>query len=231
MKLVIIEDDLMVAAINREFALKTPELNIVATFYNGREALDFLAQNSIDLILLDIYMSGYSGLELLKELRKRGNTTDAIIISAANDSEHIKEAFHLGIIDYLIKPFTYGRFQEAIQKFLILRSLEYKNTYTQTELDEMISVVRKKGKEFSSDSCIVMKKGLQQQTLDRIYGCLISEKNFGRFMTSEEISAETNFSKMTIRRYLNYLIEQNKAASRINYSTGGRPSIEYSVLT
>ena len=230
MKLVIVEDDLMVAAVNREFALKTPELNIVATFYNGKEALEFLTKNPIDLLLLDIYMAGYTGLELLKELRRRGNTTEAIIISAANDAEHIEEAFHLGITDYLIKPFTYARFYEAIKKFLLRRSLQLKGTYTQKELDEIINMIMATEKDFSDDSCGVLKKGLQQQTLDKIYECLISEKNCGRFMTSEEISAETNFSKMTIRRYLNYLIEQKKAVSRINYSTGGRPSIEYSVL-
>lgn len=230
MKLVIVEDDLMVAAINREFVLKTPELNPVATFYNGQEALDFLLKNTIDLILLDIYMSGYNGLELLKELRQRGNTTETIIISAANDAEHIEEAFHLGITDYLIKPFTYGRFYEAIQKFLFRRSMKLKGNYTQKELDEIITTIMATEKDFSADSCSILKKGLQQHTLDKIYECLVSEKNCGRFMTSEEISAETNFSKMTIRRYLNYLIEQKKAASRINYSTGGRPSIEYSAL-
>jgi response regulator of citrate/malate metabolism len=225
--LVIVEDDLMVAAINREFALKTPELNIVATFYNGREALDFLSKNSIDLILLDIYMSGYNGLELLKELRRRGNTIDVIIISAANDAEYIKEAFHLGIIDYLIKPFTYSRFNEAMQKFLLRQSLRLQEgTYTQEELDRKMAAF----KDFSLNSCRNLKKGVQPQTLDKILECLSSEKNSVRFLTCEEISAETNFSKMTVRRYLNYLIEQKKAVSRINYFTGGRPSIEYSIL-
>ena len=221
MKLVIIEDDLMVAAINREFALKTPELTIVATFYNGREALEFLSKNPIDLLLLDIYMAGYTGLELLKELRQSGNMIDAIIISAANDAEHIEEAFHLGIVDYLIKPFTYSRFREAVQKFLLRRSLQLKETYTQEDIDKLLDP--------AAESYCVLRKGLQQQTLDKILECLISEKNCGRFMTSDEISAETNFSKMTIRRYLNYLIEQKKAVSRINYFTGGRPSIEYSI--
>jgi len=222
LKLVIVEDDLMVAAINREFALKTPELNIVATFYNGREALDFLSKNQTDLILLDIYMAGYTGLELLKELRLRGNKTDAIIISAANDAEHIDEALHLGIVDYLIKPFTYSRFRDAVQKFLLRRSLQLKGTYTQEDIDKMLDP--------SADCYGVLRKGLQQQTLDKILACMFSEKNHGQFLTSEKISEETNFSKMTIRRYMNYLIEQKKAVSRINYFTGGRPSIEYAVL-
>ncbi len=226
MNLVIVEDDLMVAAINREFALKIPELNIVATFYDGREALDFLSKNTVDLILLDIYMSGCNGLELLKELRRQGNTIDAIIISAANDAEIIREAYHLGITDYLIKPFTYNRFNDAIQKFLLRRSLQLKENYTQNELDKIVATIKK----FTVDSCSILIKGVQQQTLDKILECLLSEKNYGHFMTSEEISTETNFSKMTVRRYLNYLIEQKKAVSRINYSTGGRPSIEYSIL-
>lgn len=230
MKLVIVEDDLMVAAINREFALKTPELNIIETFHNGRDALEFLLKNPADLILLDIYMAGCDGLEILKELRRQGNMIDAIIISAADDVEHIREAFHLGIVDYLIKPFTYDRFSEAVQKFLFRCSLELKENYTQKELDETIISIMETETDISSDSCNFLKKGLQQQTLDIIYNCLVSEKNCGKFLTSDEISAETNFSKMTIRRYLNYLIEQKKAVSRINYSTGGRPSIEYSIL-
>ena len=167
-------------------------------------------------------MAGYTGLELLKELRLRGNKTDAIIISAANDAEHIDEAFHLGIVDYLIKPFTYSRFRDAVQKFLLRRSLQLKGTYTQEDIDKMLDP--------SADCYGVLRKGLQQQTLDKILACMFSEKNHGQFLTSEKISEETNFSKMTIRRYMNYLIEQKKAVSRINYFTGGRPSIEYAVV-
>lgn len=226
MKLVIVEDDLMVAAINREFALKTPELNIVATFYNGREALDFLTKNAIDLLLLDVYMSSYTGLDLLTELRRQGNMIDAIIISAANDAEHVEEAFHLGIVDYLIKPFTYDRFREAVQKFLLRRSLQSKGKYTQADIDKMMALVQSS----PENSYGVLKKGLQQQTLDRVLECLLDKKNIGRFMTSEQISEETKFSKMTVRRYMNYLIEQKEAVSRVNYSTGGRPSIEYAVM-
>ncbi len=225
LKLVIVEDDLMVAAINREFALKTPELNIVATFYNSKEALEFLITNSIDLLLLDIYMSEYTGLDLLSDLRRQGKMIDAIVISAANDADHVEEAFHLGIVDYLIKPFTYDRFQEAVQKFLLRRSLQLKGEYTQADIDRIVASL-----EYSSArSYCALKKGLQQQTLDIILECLTNEKNCGRFMTSEQISEETKFSKMTIRRYMNYLIETKEAVSRVNYFTGGRPSIEYAV--
>lgn len=220
MKLVIVEDDLMVAAINREFALRTTNLSIVATFYNGAEALDFLSKNRIDLLLLDIYMSGYTGLELLKELRRRGSMTDAIIISAANDVEQVEEAFHLGIVDYLIKPFTYDRFREAVQKFLLRYSLKAKGKYTQSDIDKLTNA--------QPDSCDygIYQKGIQKQTLDKIVEYLVNE---GRreYMTSERLSELTGFSKMTVRRYMNYLIEQKDVVSRVNYSTGGRPSIEY----
>lgn len=225
-KLVIVEDDLMVAAINREFALKTPELNIVATFYNGHEALEFLSKHSIDLLLLDVYLAGCSGLEILTELRRQGNLIDVIIISAADDALRVGEAFHLGIIDYLIKPFTYERFNDAVQKFLLRRSLQMKGKYTQEDIDKLL---RARCEE-SVQPYTVLGKGLQQNTLEKILECLFCEKNFSRYLTSEQISEETKLSKMTVRRYMNYLIEQKEVVSRVNYATGGRPSIEYKIV-
>ena len=226
LKLVIVEDDLMIAAINREFALKTPGVSIVATFYDGREALDFLLKNSIDLVLLDIVLKqNYSGLQLLTDLRRQGNMTDVIMITGMSDADKVEEAFHLGIVDYLMKPFIYERFNEALQKFFLRKSMLEKGKYTQADIDKLLASAQD-----ASPAYKVLRKGLQQQTLDKITDCMTSEKNFRRFMDSEEISSETGFSKMTVRRYMNYLIEEKKAVSRTNYLTGGRPSIEFAVV-
>lgn len=220
LKLVIVEDDFAGATVNRGFATKTPELSVVATFYDGRNALEFLLKNPVDLILLDLGLPDISGLELLTELRRQGKLIDAIVISGSDEVDKVKTALSLGAMDYLIKPIIYDRFLEAVQKFLVRRSLLSKDKCTQADIDQIAR----------ASSYNVMKKGLQQQTLDKIWDCLNCEKNRRRFMTSDQISDETGFTKVTVRRYMNYLIEQRKAASRTNYSTGGRPSIEYSIL-
>lgn len=222
LKTVIVEDDRMVAAINAQFAEKTPGVQVVATFHNGRDALAFLGRTSVDLLLLDLYMPEMSGVELLIELRHRGCNTDVIFITAANDAPHIQDALRLGAVDYLIKPFCYKRFEEALDKVVVRRKvIESGLEFTQADIDEMIRARRPNPKSRTAE----LEKGIQRQTLDHIRADL--RKNMGIYRTAEQIAADTGLSKVTVRRYLNYLIGANEAESQVNYSTGGRPRVEY----
>lgn len=221
-KTVIVEDDLMVAAINNQFALKTPGVQVVATFHDGKNALAFLKKTQVDLLLLDLYMPEYSGLELLSELRRLNQTVDVIMITAANDAPNIKEALHLGIIDYLIKPFQYERFAEAMDKFLLRRKvMENGITFSQSDIDQLVNLRRPSAQSKEME----LQKGIQRQTLEHIRNCLKAHRDI--YLTSEQIAEKTGLSKVTVRRYMNFLIEQNEVLSRVDYSTGGRPRVEY----
>ena len=222
LKTVIVEDDRMVAAINAQFAEKTPGVQVVATFHNGRDALAFLEQTSVDLLLLDLYMPEMSGVELLTELRRKGCNADAIFITAANDAPHIQDALRLGAVDYLIKPFRYERFEEALAKVVVRRKdIESGLEFTQADIDEMIRARRPNPESRTAE----LEKGIQRQTLDHIRADL--RKNAGTYRTAEQIASDTGLSKVTVRRYLNYLIGMNEAESQVDYSTGGRPRVEY----
>ena len=193
-KTVIVEDDLMVASINSQFAKRNPNIQIVATFHNGKDALEYLKSSDADLVLLDLYMPDCTGLEVLSELRKEGSEIDVIMITAANDAEHINEALQLGIVDYLIKPFQYERFAQALDKYLVRKkAIESGVSFTQ----------------------------------DEIRLCLSAHP--GNYLPCEQIASETGLSRVTIRRYMNFLIEENEVISMIDYSTGGRPSILYQI--
>lgn len=221
-KTVIVEDDLMVADINNQFAQKTAGIQIIATFHNGIDALRFLSQTHVDLLLLDLYMPGFSGLELLRELRKQNNNIDVIMITAANDTEHIQEALQLGITDYLIKPFKYERFAEALDKYLLkYKLIQSGMDFTQKDIDQILHTrpISEKSKKLE------LQKGLQRKTLELIISALREHK--GEYLTSEFIATNVNLSQVTARRYLNYLVETDLIKSHINYSTGGRPCMEY----
>lgn len=221
MKTMIVEDDLMVASLNGQFANRTPEIQVVGTFHNGMTALDYLNQNEVDLILLDLYLPDISGLELLQRLRSRNSQVGVIMITAANDGSSLEQALRLGIVDYLVKPFHYERFSMAINKFLVQRGLTgQKGSLTQDEIDRAFSMGVTKGNS--------LQKGIQRQTLTLVMDCL--RENVGSFLTNETIAEQTGLSKVTTRRYLNYLLEIQTVVSRINYSTGGRPSIEYRLV-
>lgn len=224
-KTVIVEDDLMVASINQQFAKKTPGVKIIATFHDGKDALSFLKDHEVDLLLLDLYMPSFSGLEILEELRRLQSKIDVIMITAANDTENINKALHLGILDYLVKPFQYERFEDAMNKYIMRHTLMKSGMkFSQQDVDQLINLQ----KPSTQSKEMEFEKGIQRKTLELIRSCLTSHK--GNFLSSEQISAETTLSKVTIRRYMNYLIDKNEAASRIDYSTGGRPCVEYCIL-
>ena len=223
-KTVIVEDDLMVASINSQFAKRNPNIQIVATFHNGKDALDYLKKSDADLVLLDLYMPDCTGLELLSELRNIGSEIDVIMITAANDAEHINEALQLGIVDYLIKPFQYERFAQALDKYLVRKkAIESGVSFTQEEIDRLVN----SSTPSASTKKAELQKGVQQKTLDKIRVCLSAHP--GNYLPCEQIASETGLSRVTIRRYMNFLIEENEVTSMIDYSTGGRPSILYQI--
>lgn len=223
-KTVIVEDDLMVASINSQFAKRNPNIQIVATFHNGKDALNYLKQSDADLVLLDLYMPDCTGLELLSELRSIGSEIDVIMITAANDAEHINEALQLGIVDYLIKPFQYERFAQALDKYLVRKkAIESGVSFTQEEIDRLVNA----SSPAASTKKAELQKGVQQKTLDKIRVCLSAHP--GSYLPCEQIASETGLSRVTIRRYMNFLIEENEVTSMIDYSTGGRPSILYQI--
>lgn len=223
-KTVIVEDDLMVASINSQFAKRNPNIQIVATFHNGKDALDYLKKSDADLVLLDLYMPDCTGLELLSELRSIGSEIDVIMITAANNAEHINEALQLGIVDYLIKPFQYERFAQALDKYLVRKkAIESGVSFTQEEIDRLVNASTPS----ASTKKTELQKGVQQKTLDKIRVCLSAHP--GNYLPCEQIASETGLSRVTIRRYINFLIEGNEVTSMIDYSTGGRPSILYQI--
>lgn len=223
-KTVIVEDDLMVASINSQFAKRNPNIQIIATFHNGKDALDYLKKSDADLVLLDLYMPDCTGLELLSELRSIGSEIDVIMITAANDAEHINEALQLGIVDYLIKPFQYERFAQALDKYLVRKkAIESGVSFTQEEIDRLVNASTPS----ASTKKTELQKGVQQKTLDKIRVCLSAHP--GNYLPCEQIASETGLSRVTIRRYMNFLIEENEVTSMIDYSTGGRPSILYQI--
>ena len=149
-KVLIAEDDPMVAMINEQYIKRNKSFEIVGKCKDGQSALTFLENNQVDLIVLDVYMPHMDGFETLRKIRNQQITVDAIIVTAANDREALEEALHLGIVDYLVKPFTYDRFQIALEKYIAQNNaLKDIDTLNQTSIDHIIDSSRKKVKIFS----------------------------------------------------------------------------------
>ncbi len=95
-----------------------PQLELVAACADGASALQAIRELEPALVLMDIQMPGMTGLQVLRALAEQGlNPAPAVIFTTAFD-EHALTAFELHAVDYLLKPFAYERFVEAVQHAL-----------------------------------------------------------------------------------------------------------------
>jgi DNA-binding LytR/AlgR family response regulator len=111
MKCIIIEDQLPAQRVLKKYIEDLGSLELVGTFSNALEAIQFLNKESVDLIFLDIHLPKLSGIDFLKTLPKRPK----IILTTAF-SEYALEGFELDVVDYLLKPFSFQRFVKAVSK-------------------------------------------------------------------------------------------------------------------
>ena len=221
-KVLIVEDDPMVAMINEQYIKRNKNFELVGKCSNGSSALEFLDNNDVDLLILDVYMPKMDGFETLRRVRNKKITVDAIMVTAANDRASLEEALHLGIVDYLVKPFTFDRFQMALEKYIsqnnALRDFE---TLNQKNIDHIIDNTRKK-----SDD--LYPKGIQEKTVDLIMEYL--KANEGKWFTGDDIAEKVGLTGVTVRRYMNYLAESGRVTGEMNYETGGRPCMKYRII-
>jgi DNA-binding LytR/AlgR family response regulator len=108
---IIIEDEPLALRRTTEFANRVSYLNLLSSFTNAFEAIGFLKSNKVDLIFLDIEMDGLNGIELIESLTLKPQ----IIITTAYDKYALK-GFELNVADYLLKPFRFDRFLNAVER-------------------------------------------------------------------------------------------------------------------
>ena len=155
----------------------------------------------------------------LRQIRKNKKSVDIIMVTAANDRASLEEALHLGVVDYLVKPFTYDRFRIALDKYLShLEALGDVDTLNQKNIDYILGNAHKKTDE-------LYPKGIQEKTLQTILDEM--KKSPSEWMTGDEVAERIGLTGVTVRRYLNYLAEKGILLSEIDYETGGRPCMRY----
>ena len=106
----IVDDEHLARKLLLDFISNIPHLEVVGVFSNAHEAIEFLKENQVDILLTDIQMPNISGIDFIKKC----NRPKTVIFTTAY-SNYAIDGFDLHITDYLLKPISYPRFEEAIR--------------------------------------------------------------------------------------------------------------------
>ena len=224
-EVLIIEDDVKIAEINRRFIEKVDGFHVVGIATDdvqAKEQLDILQPN---LVLLDVYFPGSNGLDMLSYIRQHFRDTDVIMITAAKEAEAIREAVRNGAFDYIMKPLVFNRLQETLQRYLDfhreLNRLNHSGSINQSDVDRLISGT---GKKDSRSEISYLPKGIDKLTLVKIVQAISTAANG---MSADQIAKEIGVSRSTGRRYLEHLVSSGEVFADLTYGVVGRPERVY----
>ncbi|ULO01517.1 two-component system response regulator [Campylobacter sp. RM5004] len=213
-KTIIVEDDLMVQDINKNILLSVEGFCLKASFCEVSSAISYLLNNEIDLILLDLTLPNTDGIELIRKIKSEFSKIDIIVISARNDSLSLQKSLNLGVIDYILKPFKQNRLESSLNQYKLRKELLL-SEINQENIDKALY------KQIDD-----LPKGIDKNSL-----ALIKEniKNFSTWFNVNELENLVGISKISLRKYLNYLEQTNYLSSKLEYKAKGRPQIYYKI--
>ena len=116
---IIVEDEKLASEKLKSYIEKISILNLVSIFNDGISAINFLQNNKVELIFLDIEMKGFNGIQFLNAMKVK----PYIIITSAYEKYAIT-GYEFSVIDYLLKPYTLERFLQAVDKVIGLKELK-----------------------------------------------------------------------------------------------------------
>lgn len=220
----IVEDDPMVAAIHRQFIAEIPGFAVAGVVSNGRAALDFLARHRVRLVILDIFLPGMDGVMTLLKIRETNGTVGVIVVSASRDTNTINAVLKAGAFDYIIKPFVFERIRTSLLAFEQLETRLNRGA-AQIDQNELDQLLKKRQGDLGAGERLP--KGLTSQMLEQVTDLL------GRAvspMSAIETAQALNVSRITARRYLEFLVSEKKAVLELEYQKVGRPTNRYRLV-
>lgn len=220
-RVLIVEDDPMVAEINKKFTEAVEGFAVVGVARNGQEALAFMGKKAVDLLILDIYLPDKNGVEILSKLRRDEQPVDVIMVTAADDSKTVSKVLRQGVVAYIAKPFKFDRYRSVLEAYRNFRDkTQRKASLAQEDIDGILAIQQSVVTEETP-------KNFNAQTLSLITNYLHVQE---QFLSAEEIALAVGLSRVTVRRYLEYLVDQGRVQRVMDYHAVGRPIHRFRLL-
>jgi len=218
-QVLVVEDEELSAQAHADYVRRTAGFELAGVARSSVEAVRVLRRVPVDLVLLDMNLPDGHGLALLQGMRAEGFLCDVIAVTAARDVDVVKRAVSQGVVLYLLKPFTYAGFRTKLDQYADYRArlTAAESDVGQEDVDQMLGVLR------TTPQRTAVPKGMSVDTLREVTVAL--RDGVGR--SASELAAAIGTSRVTARRYLEYLAGEDVVERSVRYGGSGRPEVEY----
>ncbi|MEV7416980.1 response regulator [Streptomyces sp. NPDC089919] len=221
-EVLVVDDDFRVAEINATYVGKMPGFRVAGRAHTCAQALAFLEDHEVHLVLLDFYLPDENGLAFLNQMRQHGHHADVIMVTAARDAATVQAALRSGALQYLIKPFTFAGLKAKLDAYTSLRrSLQGIDEAGQEQVDRIFGELRTS----RSATPARLPKGHSSPTADLIDTVL---RESAEPLSAQEVATRAGLSRSTAQRYLKLLEESGRLRLTLKYGEAGRPEHRYS---
>lgn len=211
LQVLVVDGDIRVAETHAIYIDSITGFSVLRTSRTLIEARGLAQELKPDLILLDPDLADRNGIDLLQAAVD--TPIDVIITSTNTDPAVVARCAKLGAIQYLIKPFTRVQFEHRLTAYREWKSTpDTSQELTQSQVDAVFSGPRLVD--------ISLPKGLSASTMDLVVLCLTQADSA---LSSEQVAASTGVSRVSVRRYLRYLSDIERAELVQDYGVPGRP--------
>ncbi|MDQ1662676.1 MAG: hypothetical protein QOJ68_2656 [Blastococcus sp.] len=217
-RVLIVEDEPVAAEAHRQYVDRTPGFGIAGVAGTGAVAMDTLGRTPVDLILLDMNLPDTHGVELCRRIRGAGIDVDVLAVTSARELSTVRAAAAHGVVGYLLKPFTYPALRDRLTAYAAYRAdvTGGGDAVGQAHIDRVLDTSRPAGE-------APLPKGMGRDTLDAV----ISALRAGGGRSAAEVAQHIGASRITARRYLEYLAGAGLVDRVPRYGGAGRPEHEY----
>jgi response regulator of citrate/malate metabolism len=229
----VVDDDYHVAHAHALSVGRVPGFSVTGEAHSAEEARLVIKDERPDLLLLDMYLPDYSGLDLVRRLTSEstgsasadapgnvGHVPDFLLVTAARDIQSVRSAMQLGAIYYLVKPFTFAALREQLESYRQWRQrLERSAQADQGTVDALYGLLR-------SPAATSATRSNLPPTMARVLDIVRSS---AAPLGAADVAQRLGVSRPTAQRYLAILVQKQAIDLELAYGTTGRPEHRYLV--
>ncbi|MCU1510982.1 MAG: response regulator [Arthrobacter sp.] len=228
-RVLVVEDEPIAAAAHAAYIDRLDGFTLAGSAPDGQSALRLLTEfaaagRPVELVLLDMNLPDLHGLDIARRMRAAGLFADSIALTAVRELNIVRSAVATGVVQYLIKPFTYATFADKLASYRQFRQqLASPGTgvpgagASQSDVDQAFASLR-------APSELPLPKGLAVSTLDSVQDFMKLQTGA---VSASEVMGALGMSRVTARRYLEYLADAGTVSRTARYGAPGRPENEY----